>query len=212
MTNDNKTFSHKARTRERAESMFILYYWMGHERSLEKLAKICNSFGVKISLNTLSNYSRDYNWQKRLLEFETIDKQHIESVIIKQVDDMNRQHIELARGIMSIAIGGIKKYQNELTQKRDRGEPEILDINHLNILRLADGAQKIERLARGEAISIAELKVEVIGDLVRQIVFVFMGVNPLPNEEEREAEFIRRCDDILRPIYKDTKILEEHNY
>jgi hypothetical protein len=204
--------NHKARTRERAESMFIVYWRMGRERSLENLAKLCNALGVKISLNTLSNYSRDYEWQRRLLERETCDKQQIESEIIAQVGVMNQQHIELARSILNIVSGGIQKYLDELKQKQERGEPETLDISPLELVRLLEGAQKIERLARGEAITIADLKIQVIGDLVRQIALIFMSVNDLPTPEDRKREFIRKCDDILRPIYKEVKTVEENNY
>ena len=52
--------------KERAEGFFDIYLAMGDQRSLPKLQGILADGGLTITVNTLKNYSVNYDWQGRI--------------------------------------------------------------------------------------------------------------------------------------------------
>jgi len=56
----------QALAKRNADGYFDIYLAMGPHRSLEKLHTTLANGGLKLTLNTLKNYSSRYGWQSRL--------------------------------------------------------------------------------------------------------------------------------------------------
>ena len=191
----------ETRRAERAEVLFIMYYEMGPERSLEALRNTCAKLGLKLHLNTYKGYSADFNWQRKVLERSVAERAEREKDTLGQVDKMNQEHINVHRGLMGIAVAGINYYQTQLEQKRTAGLPASLKLSVEDIVRLVRQAQVGERLARGQATSRAEVVVEVISTFVQEFALIFKAVNDIADPAEREREYIRQFDERLRETY-----------
>lgn len=197
----NPRLVRETRRAERAEVLFIMYYEMGPERSLEKLRDLCAKVGLKRHLNTFKTYSADFNWQRRVLERTVAEREEREKDALAQVDKMNDEHIKVHRGLMSVAVAGLQYYQAELENKRQAGLPQTLKLSVRDIVRLVRQAQVGERLARGEATSRSEVIVEVVATFVQEFALIFKAVNGIADPVEREREYIRQFDERLREYY-----------
>lgn len=202
------------RAEERAEYFFLVYEQLGVGRTLKRLWGIVRGLGVEISLKTLERYSAEYNWQSRILERaarqESADFQDVQS----QVEGMNQEHARTFQDIGALVKAGIRKYQEDIQKKVAAGLPPTLDVDLATIGKLAQTYQYGERLARGLATSKAEVIVEVLPPLVKDMFAVFLAVNVITNDppelvQKREAEFISRGDQVLLTYYGKTKELPE---
>ena len=199
----NARMARETREKERAGVLFIMYYQMGPERSLEKLRDNCAMVGLKLHLNTYKRYSARYDWQRRVLEATVTEREEREKDALAAVDKMNEEHIKVNRGLMAIAVAGLGHYQSELDNKRQAGLPSTLKLSVRDIVRLVRQAQIGERLARGQATSRAEVVVEVISTFVQEFALIFKAVNEIADPVEREREYIRQFDERLREYYSE---------
>ena len=128
---------------------------------------------------------------------------------------MTEEHVRTFHDIGALVTAGIKHWQGEIEKKVKAGLPPTLDIDLVTIGKLAQTYQYGERLARGLATSKAEVIVEVLPPLVKDMFAVFLAVNVITNDppelvKKREAEFIQRGDQVLLLYYgKTTKELPE---
>lgn len=207
------------RCRERSDALFTVYWQMGPERSLEKLLEVCTIAGLRISINTLKRYSGKYNWQERLLRMQAEESARREKEAGKLVDDMNRQDAMMAQGIKGLVVAGIRFYQEKIRKssdiRRKIGESgdSTLEMSLGELVNMAQGAQRIERLARGQATSRTDVWVDIAATVVREFVLIFMAVNEMDNSNERETEFLRLGDEMITRYYNDTvkgRILKSH--
>ncbi|GAI02018.1 unnamed protein product, partial [marine sediment metagenome] len=94
------------------------------------------------------------------------------------------------------------------------GMGDGLDMDLTDIGRLADLYQKGERLARGLATSKAEVIIEVLPPLVKDIFAVFLAVNVITSDppelvRKRQSEFITRADGVMVQYYGGQKQISE---
>jgi len=213
--------SHKKKVRpwnalradERQEYFFLVYEQMGVSRSLKRLWGLVRGVGAEISLKTLERYSSEYNWQSRILErlarHESADFQDVQD----QVDRMNAEHAQTFQDIGALVTAGIKHWKKAIEDKVKVGLGPTLDMDFQTIGKLAQSYQYGERLARGLATSKAEVIIEVLPPLVKDMFAVFLAVNVITNDppelvKKRESEFIQRGDQVLLTYYgKTTKEL-----
>jgi len=203
------------RVEERQEYFFLVYEQMGVGRTLKRLWGLVRGVGAEISLKTLERYSSVYNWQVKILEraarHESAGFQDVQA----QVDKMTAEHVRTFQDIGALVMAGIKHWQAEVEKRVKAGLPPTLEVDLVTIGKLAQIYQHGERLARGLATSKAEVIVEVLPPLVKDMFAVFLAVNVITNDppelvKKREAEFISRGDQVLIQYYgKTTKELPE---
>jgi len=203
-----------ARAKERAEYFFLVYEQLGPNRTIKRLWGLARGLGIKTSLSTLERYSQTFGWQSRILEraarHESAGFQEVQNV----VERMNADHAQTFGDIGALVKAGILKYQEELATKVKAGLPAVLDIDLATIGKLAQTYQYGERLARGLATSKAEVIVQILPPLVKDMFAVFLAVNVITNDppelvKKREAEFIQRGDQVLIQYYGKTTALPE---
>lgn len=192
--------SHLPRTREKADVLFAMYYQMGHERTLKKIADLCRQIGVRASEKTLLYYSKNFHWQERILELDNQAEEQRKRDNINQVNEMNNIHAQYSRAYLGLFTAGMQNFNRQTQAQRDRGERPYLDISVQDLGRILETAQKTERLARGEATSRTEILVETISFFVREFAQIFLMVNSIPDEDERRITYIQRCDDMIKAI------------
>lgn len=202
------------RAEERQEYFFLVYEQMGVNRTLKRLWGLVRGIGVEITLKTLERYSSQYNWQARILEraarHESADFQDVQD----QVDQMTAEHVRTFQDIGALVTAGIRKYKKQIEDQVAAGLDGSLDIDLATLGKLATTYQYGERLARGLATSKAEVIVEVLPPLVKDMFAVFLAVNVITNDppelvRKRESEFITRGDQVLNTYYGKTKGLPE---
>ena len=201
------------RAEERQEYFFLIYEQMGVGRSLKRLWGLVRGVGVEITLKTLERYSAGYNWQSRILEraarHEAADFVEIQD----QVEQMTQDHIRVFQDIGALVTAGIKHWKKKIDDRVAAGMGDGLDMDLTDIGRLADLYQKGERLARGLATSKAEVIIEVLPPLVKDLFAVFLAVNVITNDppelvRKRQAEFITRADVVMVQYYGQKQIGE----
>ena len=183
--------SRRSRVEEKANYLFLIYYQIGLERSLEKLHEYCTSLRLKISLNSLKLYSIRFEWQRRLIEIEQEEKVKREARVTEQVFEMNERHAKIGAVFTQLAAAGLKEYVEKINQ----GKP--LKLNVYELAALYTSGQRGERLAKGEATSREEVKVEIVNTFIQGFALIFMAVNKIDDEERRMQEYIRRCNDFI---------------
>lgn len=202
------------RADERQEYFFLVYEQMGVGRTLKRLWGLVRGVGAEISLKTLERYSKEYNWQARILEraarHEAADFQDIQS----QVDRMNSDHARTFQDIGALVTAGIAAWKKKIEDQVAANLGPTLDIPLTDIGRLAEVYQRGERLARGLATSKAEVIVEVLPPLVKDLFAVFLAVNVITNDppelvNRRQSEFITRGDQVLIQYYGGQKQLAQ---
>lgn len=181
----------RSRARERANTYFEIYYAFGPDRSLIMLHDHLAALGLKISLNTLKNYSSWFSWQQELLKRDAIMQQKRKAQTANIVEVMNRRQADLGSAYQSIAAGGIKNYLDAL-----KGN-EPLKISPLVSAQIAQIGQKMERLARGEVTDRKEA-IQQINDIwVLVVSQTFLAVNDYADPRVRKEEFAIRMEQFL---------------
>lgn len=222
MTQPKPKRSHKKKVRpwnalradERQEYFFLVYEQMGVSRSLKRLWGLVRGVGAQISLKTLERYSADYNWQSRILERAARHEAADFVAIQDQVEQMTQDHIRVFQDIGALVTAGIKHWKKQIDDRITAGMGDGLDMDLTDIGRLADLYQKGERLARGLATSKAEVIVQVLPPLVKDIFAVFLAVNVITNDppelvKKRQSEFITRADAVMVEYYGGQKQITE---
>jgi len=190
--------SRSQREKERADIFFILYANMGDGRSLAKLGNSIRMVGGKISDKRLEVYSSKYEWQRRVLEETAKMKDQAEKSIQQQVEKMNQQHAQIAQGLMSLVVAGLKDYQATIQQTGK------LKLDPKDLTGLYQAAQRGERLARGQATSRVEVWLDITQTVVREFGLIFLSVYNMQDRELMKAEFIRLSDEMLNRYFSET--------
>jgi hypothetical protein len=194
------------RAKERSEMYFLVYEALGVTRSLKRLWGLLRGAGVTISLKRLEQYSQEFGWQAKLLERaargESTELQNIKL----QVEKMNNDHVQMFRDLGILAQAGISFYKAKIDAQNKAGLNNTLEMTITDLSKLAEAAQRGERLAMGLATSKADVLVEVLPPLVKDIYAVFIAVNVITKDDpatvrRREAEFIERSDQVLIQHY-----------
>lgn len=200
-------------TKERADAAFLVYIQLGEKRSIAKLWGQLRLIGVKISLKRIEQWSAEFHWQERLLRYQAELERRRVTEGVDALEEMDNRHIQLNKALGSLAAAGISHYQEMITDAQAKGKRGLnMDIS--DIIGLISQAQRGERLARGLATSKAEVIVEVLPPLVKDLYAVFLAVNVLTNDppemvQKREAEYIQRGDQVLSQYYGKVKEIPE---
>lgn len=202
------------RAEERQEYFFLVYEQMGVARTLKRLWGLVRGVGADISLKTLERYSSEYNWQSRILERAARHESGTFQDVQAQVDRMNEDHARTFQDIGALVTAGIASWKKKIEEQVAAGMGPTLDIPLNDIGRLAETFQRGERLARGLATSKAEVIVEVLPPLVKDLFAVFLAVNVITNDppelvRQRQSEFITRGDQVLIQYYGGQKQIAE---
>jgi len=120
------------------------------------------------------------------------------------VDKMNERDAMIAQAMRTLVVSAINKFQEELKRKKDLGLPQTLDMSFQDICRLAETAQRMERLARGQVITRTEIWVDVASTVVREFALIFMAVNDIEDRELRQQEYLRLGDEMMIRYYSQT--------
>ena len=191
---------------ERQSWAFLLYEGMGADRNLISLSDIVRAVGIRrAGVKTLARWSAKYQWQRRLMERQVTREGEVTQRALDIKKAMEDRHVGLFQALESLAREGLK-YQFSEVEKRTAEGLTGLGMEPAAILHLAEGVQRGERLARGEATSKAQVVIQVVGPLVKDIFAVFQAVNVITNDppemmKRRLAEFIKRGDEILGQYY-----------
>jgi len=200
-------YSQLASRSERAALFFGIYEALGPTRTLRRLYEICYKTGV--SAKTLENYSRDFHWQRQLLETSGEREKKVQLAAVDLVAEMNERQAATFKDLFALVREGLTFYQAQAAEQVKAGLPQGLKMDLSDLARLAESAQRGERLARGVATSKTEVIIEVVAPLVKEIMAVFLAVNIISNDpaeivSKRQAEFIKRGDAILATYYNPT--------
>lgn len=202
------------RAEEKQEYFFLIYEQMGVSRTLKRLWGLCRGVGATIGLSTLEGYSAKYNWQGRILERAARHESATFEDVQTQVDRMNAEHARTFQDIGAVVTAGIAAWKKKIEDQVAANLGATLDIPLTDIGRLAEIYQRGERLARGLATSKAEVIVEVLPPLVKDLFAVFLAVNVITNDppelvRQRQSEFITRGDQVLIQYYGGQKQITE---
>ncbi len=139
-------------------AVFVVYRDMGARRSLRAACK--SFYGGEYAANKLRNaqeWSRHWDWVKRVAAWDNFLDREARISQIEAVREMNRRYANTARAMLSKALLGIKHL--------DPDELEATDI-----ARLAELANKIERLCFGEATEHTKSDVKTENNVVLEVV------------------------------------------
>ena len=192
---------------ERAAFAFGIYEAMGVNRNLKDLAEIVRGLGVRrCGQKTLERYSSRYKWQQRLMERAGAREAGFTKTAQEVKTIMEERHVGLFQAIGRLAEAGLANFFSEIEKRQKTGLGETLPIDIPDLIHLAESSQRGERLARGEATSKAQVIVQVVAPIVKEITAAFMAVNMITNDGpelqgKRLAEFTARGDAILAQYY-----------
>jgi len=199
------------RTAEKADALFLTYVQMGENRSLAGLGEFVRSMGAEISDKTLERWSARFDWQARLLKYQAEAEKARALDGVDALADMNTRHIRLNQALANLAAAGINRFQEMLQRSQTGGRRGSLIMDYGDIISLISQSQRGERLARGQATSKAEVIIEVLSPVVKEIMAVFLAVNvissdPPETQERRQVEFIKRADAVLSSYYEPARL------
>ena len=182
--------SNQVAAQQRADNFFDIYMMLGEERSLTKLQDVLADGGLQVSLNTLKNYSSNFNWQLRLqTAHDTAMAQKAEETA-KSLEGMNTRQANL--GGLAQSLAG-RNLRNSFMQME--ANPEQIIWSPTDIARMMTEGARLERLARGEVTSRSEARIQAYSVMVNQIVGVFAEVaNIYDLPQQAIDEFVRRAD------------------
>ena len=142
--------SNQQAAQRRAESYYLLYAALGHDRSLSKLRETLADLGLSVSLNTLKSYSANYDWQGRA---GFLDQRNTSLEHANLPAEMNERHARLGIALQTVAGKRL----------------ETIDASELSVgdaPRLAKAGVDIERLATGQANERYELVASMLSPMI----------------------------------------------
>lgn len=198
MASRNK-LSRVQRTEEKANYLFLIYKQMGADRSLKKLGEYAGAVGVKISANTLERYSSKFEWQKKLIEQQAADQERNEKDVTAIVTKMNDRQAQLGQALQIVAQASIQPMLDKIKANTS------LKLKPFEIAAFVRTGQITERLARGQATSREEIKVEIMNVIINEFAVIFLSVNTIDDPEVRKQEYVRRFNELLQIHFSQAK-------
>ena len=129
------------------------------------------SGGLSVALNTIKNYSANYNWQQRIRDAHNQAQAQADETRFETLGEMNTRQAQL--GEAAQRLGGIY-IRNIFDRLRD--DPASVQGSPADIARLMSEGSRLERLARGEVTSRTEAHAYAYTVMVNQIIEVFANV------------------------------------
>jgi len=188
-----------ARTQAESEGYFAVFYAMGPERTLERLARESVGFGLKRKhLSTIKVWSSQYQWQNRI---RTLDEQTSRASMsdhIREVQDMNRTHAVIGSMGVQAAARGLEQLIRHIGTEKPCEHcglaPLKLDANEIS--RLMDTFATWQRKALGEATDRTEITITIWNLLTIEVVQAYLATEVYEDPERRKREFMLEYDAI----------------
>ena len=177
----------------RAESYWLVYQAMGRDRSLSKLHRTLADLGLDMAPGTLKAYSVRYNWQQRA---ELTDGAHTAVALVNVPREMDERQARLGAAMQELA----------------REKLEVIDPYRLSVrdaIHLLRVGTDIERLARGQATTRAELTVQMLTPMINEIVALFAEVNVIEDPDTRRNVWATKADAIVE-VYAPRELLSKN--
>ena len=177
--------------RARAEAAFAIYAGLGAGRSLRRIQEMQVLLGVMkpYALSTLESYSREFDWQRRVQDFDAKAAAAAAASLEEDAVVMHQRQAQAGALAQQIAVAGLEAFESDPALLQEEG------VAALSLL-LERGA-KLERLARGAATD----RPEVVGDVMRSMIVamidLFTTVNDLDDRVERAQKFATEADAIV---------------
>ena len=190
---ERKKNSRADQARSRAEYLFAFYYALGPERSLLLLQRRWAELGHRIAINTLKNYSAHYDWQRKVQELDIRLSEERNTESVREVMAMNDRTARLARGLQGLVTQALFNLQTEM--QVDGGVSFKMPPKDMGDL-LAQ-AQRIERLAMGEATERSEVAMQIWNMVALNVATIFMDINDVVDSQERVRLFATRMDEFI---------------
>ena len=165
----------------RADSYWLVYQALGPGRSLSKLHRVLADLGLDVSVHTLKGYSVSYKWQERS---ELVDGANTAAELANVPREMDERQARLGAAMQELA----------------REKLEVIDPYRLSVrdaIHLLRVGTDIERLARGQATTRAELTVQMLTPMINEIVALFAEVNVIENPATRASVWVTKADGIV---------------
>ena len=185
---EKKAKARVALQESRAHALFIVYYDMGAERSLQKLCDHLGELGVRKSTTTLERYSTKYNWQQKVVEEDTKAEDRRLHDAEQTRSQMKDRHGRMARTLQSLALAGMFTFQEAI---KAGGK---LNFTPVEIVSLAKAGADLELRAVGEPTLKVEITTVLYNVLIARIAQIYRECNDLPTAEAREAKFALLVD------------------
>ena len=162
---------------DKAFYYFCIYKDMGADRNTTKVAQVLGTSNA----NYIGTLSGRWKWKERAREWDNEVQNAKNAAMLKQVEDMNKRHAQLAvAGLMPIA-NVIQKVSKEIeAQQLDNLEFNKLYDIYLDSIKAMSSVVNIERKARGEATEIT--KSEINSNEKVKII-----LPPRENEDDEKA-------------------------
>ena len=183
-----------SRMETKNDYLFGVYYQIGPERSLEKMAELCAGMGLKIGLSSLKRYSYTFGWQQRVMEVDAKYQEERDAQHAQAIQTMNDRQAGIGRAMQGLGAQGLRNIQASL-------------LNPSEITSLTREGVRIERLAMGEATSRSEVAIQVVNRVILAIVDLFNQINNINNADERKRQFALGADHIIEA--KTTEVLQD---
>jgi hypothetical protein len=181
------------------DAFFDLYLLLGHDRSLIKLHGVLATLGLKLTLNTLKNYSVRYDWQLRLQTANDAAQAQKQDQDTATLIGMNERQAHLGELSQRLAAHYLAQTFNQLL-----ADPTSIQGTSQDIARLMAEGSRLERLARGEVTNRTEARVQAYSIVVSQISEVFINVARVHNlSPDAIEDFTRGADAVVRNALTD---------
>lgn len=173
----------------RNDALFLVYYQLGPQRSIEKLHKALTELGLKRAMSTLKAYSVRFHWQARVLELDARLRAEREQKALEVRDEQDERQARLGRNMQVLASAGMLSMQKLM---KDGAPMAPADISSL-----AKTGVQIERLASGKETDRVRIVTQINNAWTLQVSAIFLQVNELPSGEERRARFVALMDPFI---------------
>jgi len=186
MTNRGAEVNQQA-AQTQAESYWLVYQALGPGRSLSKLHGVLADLGLDISLNTLKDYSVRYKWQERS---ELVDGAHTAVELANVPREMDERQARLGAAMQALGSQRIESIDLD-----GHGYGNVISVRDaIALLRMG---VDVERLARGQATTRAELTVQMLTPMINEIVALFAEVNVIEDPDTRLNVWATKADGIV---------------
>jgi hypothetical protein len=171
----------------RAESYWLVYQALGRDRSLSKLHQTLTDLGTDVALGTLKAYSARYNWHQRAELADGVQTAVELANVPREMDDRQAR--------LGVAMQALAREKLEVI------DPYRLSVREaIHLLRVGTD---IERLARGQATTKAELTVQMLDPVIRELVALFAEVNVIEDPDTRRNVWATKADAIVETYAPD---------
>ncbi len=162
---------------------------------MSKLHQALTDLGLDVALGTLKAYSVRYKWQERS---ELVDGAHTAVELANVPREMDERQARLGITMQELA-----------REKLEVIDPYRHALSVRDAIALLRVGVDVERLAQGQATTRAELTVQMLDSLIRELVALFAEVNVIDDPATRATVWATKSDGIL-DVYAPPELLSKN--